>query len=130
MEVKEYALGQNLTCSFEGYECCAEGIMAYDYAGELRDIGLGGENGGSTDDAKTRGEQQAQSGIDIMVIVGDRDEAVGGGVEGLRKGTVEPLLKQNGGPGCEFVVLEGIGHLPPMQDPKRFGEAVLRCLEK
>ena len=55
---------------------------------------------------------------------GDRrrpDEAVGGGVEGLRKGTVEPLLKQNGGPGCEFVVLEGIGHLPPMQDPKRFG---------
>ena len=118
-EVKQEALRQNTTCSFEGYEACADGIMEYDYAGELQDIGVGSGDGGG-------GERAA---IDIVVVVGDRDEAVGGGVEGLRKGTVEPL-QQGGGPGCEFVVLDGIGHIPPMQDSRRFGEVVLRLLEK
>lgn len=91
--------GANMTrsCSLEGYTACAEGIMNYDYHAQLSSL-------------KTK----------TLVLVGDKDEAVG------PYEVLEDVARQI--PGAEYVRLKDCGHIPPMHRPAEFNETMLRFL--
>jgi 3-oxoadipate enol-lactonase len=98
--IKEKALEQTRVCTLEGYEICAEGIMNYDYEGDFRKIGDGGEK--------------------VMVLVGENDEAVG--PPEVLRGVAEGIQ------GSEYVVVKDAGHLPPMHKAEEFERIVLDFL--
>ncbi|GAB7338131.1 hypothetical protein MBLNU457_4487t1 [Dothideomycetes sp. NU457] len=57
----------------------------------------------------------------VMVLIGSRDSAVGD-VEKLRKASQKI-------PDCEFVVMDGVGHLPPVHDEEGFEERMVAFLK-
>ena len=57
----------------------------------------------------------------VMVVIGSRDSAVGP-VEALRRAAGKI-------PRCEFVVMDGVGHLPPVHDELRFEEMMVEFLK-
>lgn len=76
--VKAEALVQTRACTLRGYEVCVEGIMSYDYEAELGRVGKGGQK--------------------VMVLVGEKDEAVG--PEEVLRGVAGRI------PGCKYVMVK------------------------
>jgi len=56
----------------------------------------------------------------VMVVIGQRDTAVGP-IDKIKEATQRI-------PNSQFLVMEGVGHLPPVHDEKRFEELMLRFL--
>jgi len=57
----------------------------------------------------------------VMVVIGERDTAVG---------PVDRLKEAAGRiPGSRFVLMEGVGHLPPVHDEERFEELMMGFLK-
>jgi 3-oxoadipate enol-lactonase len=98
--VKAEALAQTRACTLRGYEVCAEGIMSYDYDADLGRVGERGEK--------------------VMVLVGEKDEAVG--PEEVLRGVADRI------PECEYVVVKDAGHLPPMHKKEEFESILLDFL--
>lgn len=96
--VKEEALKQTQSCTLQGYEVCAEGIMGFDYTEEL---------------AKIDKEE-------VLVIRGENDEAVG------PKEVLEDVSKRI--KGSQFLEMKGVGHLPPMHGAEDFERIMLGFL--
>jgi 3-oxoadipate enol-lactonase len=95
-EVRAEGLDMTRTCTLEGYEICAGGIMGYDYTDELRVI----------DPQRTK----------VMILVGANDEAVG------PREVLEDVAARIRG--STFVRMEGVGHLPPVHGRGEFERVV------
>jgi 3-oxoadipate enol-lactonase len=94
--VRAEGLGMTRTCTLEGYEVCAKGIMDYDYTGELAGI----------DPDLTK----------VMVLVGENDEAVG------PREVLEDVARRIRG--SVYVRMRGVGHLPPVHGKMEFERIV------
>ena len=89
-------------CSLEGYERCAEGIVNYQYDSKEEVEGL-----------------RDRKGIEILVVRGEKDEAVG------PKSILEGVARRVGG---RFEAMKDVGHLPPMHDEDGFEKLLLEFL--
>jgi 3-oxoadipate enol-lactonase len=98
-EVKDEALKHTLSCTLNGYAACAHGITTYDYYAELGNI-------------KT--EQ-------VMVLVGENDEAVG------PKEILQDVAAKV--PGAKYVTMKDTGHIPPMHSAAAFESIVVDFLK-
>lgn len=89
--------------SLQGYERCAEAIVNYDYEsrGQLEEL-------------------QSTPHIDVLVIRGENDEAVG------PKSILQDVATQTGG---RFVEMGGVGHLSPMHGPAEFEKILIEFLK-
>lgn len=96
-EVKKAALPITRSCSFEGYCACAGGIMNYNYDEFLPNVK-----------------------VNTMVLVGDKDEAVG------PYEVLEEVARRT--PGAEYVRLKDCGHIPAMHRPWEFEKTILNFI--
>jgi 3-oxoadipate enol-lactonase len=90
--------------SLHGYERCVAAIVDYDYEskGQLEELA-------------------AAPNIDVLVIRGENDEAVG------PKSILETVARRAGG---RFVEMKGVGHVSPMHDPNEFERILLEFLNE
>ncbi len=102
--VRERAEEMCSGCSLEGYERCAEGIVDYQYDSDEEVEGL-----------------RDKIGIEVLVVRGENDEAVG------PKSLLEEVATRAGG---KFVAMQGVGHLPPMHDEEGFEGILLDFLRE
>lgn len=89
-------------CSLEGYRILAEAISNYDYDADVERL-------------------FPKEGVECLVVAGDQDGAVD--LEHLRE------LSERIPGGAEFRVMEGGGHLPPLQMEGEFEGVLMQFLE-
>lgn len=100
--VKTEALKMTRSCNLVGYEIYAHGVMRYDYTSELAAI----------DPAKTQ----------VMVLVGENDEAVG------PREVLEDVARRIRG--SKYVMMKDVGHLSPVQGREEFEKILEELLGK
>jgi 3-oxoadipate enol-lactonase len=90
--------------SLNGYERCVAAIIDYDYEskGQLEELAVA-------------------PNIDVLVIRGENDEAVG------PKSILETVAGRAGG---RFVEMKGVGHVSPMHDPDEFERILIEFLNE
>jgi 3-oxoadipate enol-lactonase len=90
--------------TLDGYERCVAAIVDYDYQskGQLEELA-------------------SAPNIDVLVIRGENDEAVG------PKSILETVARRAGG---RFVEMKGVGHVSPMHDPDEFERILLEFLNE
>ncbi len=98
-EVKAGLLEQTCECTYEGYQACANGIMNYDYEANLSEM----------------------HSEDVIVLAGENDTAIG-----PREVLVSVAERI---PGAKYVLMPGVGHVPPFHDPGAFNTIMLDFLQ-
>ncbi|KAJ5097158.1 hypothetical protein N7456_007879 [Penicillium angulare] len=96
--VREGMLEQTRSCTLEGYQACAMAVMNYDYFPGLKNI-----------------EKEH-----VLVLAGENDSAIG------PREILVNVAKEI--PNAKYVLMKGVGHLPPYHDPEGFNKIMLDFL--